>query len=111
MPSFTAEESFVENDMPDLALEPYSNNIYAVGIDAGSAWIEWSDDGGDSKKLFQDGTSYRKKIVDLTVASGVYTQASIECMLDATLRASTVDDAGTKFWKSRDRGNTWSQVT
>lgn len=98
-------------DMPDLALEPYSNNIYAVGIDAAAAWIEWSDDGGDSKKLFQDGTSYRKKIVDLTVASGVYTQASIECMLDATLRASTVDDAGTKFWKSRDRGNTWSQVT
>lgn len=95
-------------DMPDLAGEPHSDNIYAVGIDAGSVWVEWSDDGGDSQRLFLDDVSYRKKICDVT---GTALQASIVCMNDGSLRASTVDDNGTKFWKSVDRGNTWAQVT
>lgn len=95
-------------ELPDHAEMPDTGVLYGVGIDADAVWIEWSDDQGDSKGQFAD-SSTRKKITDLTLTNGA-SPASIEVMSDASLMVATVDDDGTKFWCSRDRGEHWEQV-
>lgn len=82
--------------------------VFAVGVDADSVYVEYSTDQGDSKAAFRSGT--RVKITDLTLTNGAPRPAG-EGLPDGSLLVATEDDNGSKLWTSRDRGETWSQVT
>lgn len=105
---------FLGDDLDFLypMVQPGLGTVYCVGVDTATdeVYIEYSTDQGDTKALFSD-SSTRKKVADLTVAAGDPPAPHGAIWNDGVILVATEDDNGSKLWTSRNRGETWSQLT